>query len=65
MRKLLWMIVLFGIYVWIMTSGHEQMFFDRAKNFYAALVSWFDDAEVDFQVQEKKPTKRPRSRRWD
>jgi len=64
MRKLLWMIVLFGAYVWVMTSGHEQMVMEKGKLLFNAFVAWFDDAEVDFQVKQKETTKK-RSRRWD
>lgn len=65
MRKLLWMILLFGAYVWVMTSGHDRMILEQAKTAYSALVAWFDDAEVDFQVSQQKPKAKKRSRRWD
>lgn len=64
MRKLLWMILLFGVYVWLMTSGHDRMVMQQGKVVYQSLVSWFDDAEVDFQVKQKQKAKK-RSRRWD
>ncbi len=64
MRKLLWMALLFGIYIWAMTSGHDQMILEQGKNLYRALISWFDDAEIDFQVKQKEKGKK-RSRRWD
>lgn len=64
MRKLLWMILLFGVYVWAMTSGHDQMIMEKGKWAYQALVSWFDDAELDFQVKQKEK-ERKRHRRWD
>lgn len=65
MRKLLWMILMFGAYVWLMTSGHDRMVLDQGKNVYQALVSWFDDAEIDFQMKQKKEKAKKRSRRWD
>lgn len=68
MRKLLWMIFLFGAYMWMMTSGHDQMVIDQSKNLYRAVVAWFDDAEVDFQVsgaQKSKTKVKKRSRKWD
>lgn len=65
MRKLLWVIFLFGAYVWVMTSGHDQILIEQGKNLYNALVSWFDDAEVDFQVSQKTKKAKKRSRRWD
>lgn len=64
MTKLLWMIVFFGAYVWVMSSGNERLVIEQGKTIYNALVSWFDDADVDFQLKEKKQTKK-RSRRWD
>lgn len=60
------MIFLFGAYVWVMTSGHDKMVIEQGKSIYKALVAWFDDADVDFQVstsKSKKPKKR--TRRWD
>lgn len=64
MRRLLWTILFFGAYVWIMTSGHDRMLLEQGKNIYRALVSWLDDAEIDFQVEQKQKAKK-RSRRWD
>ncbi|HSX10601.1 MAG TPA: hypothetical protein VLF94_02655 [Chlamydiales bacterium] len=64
MRKVLWMVLLFAAYVWIMTSGHDRMVLDQGKAFYKALVSWFDDAEIDYQVKKEKKVKK-RNRRWD
>lgn len=64
MRKLLWMILLFGAYIWAMTSGHDRMIVDQGKNFYQAIVAWLDDADVDFQVKQKTKVKK-KSRRWD
>jgi hypothetical protein len=64
MRKLFWMIIFFGAYVWVMTSGNDRFVLEQGKNLYQALVAWFDDAEVDFQVQQKSKSKK-KSRRWD
>lgn len=63
MRKLFWMIFLFGAYIWVLSSGHEEFLFDQGRAIYRALVSWFDGAEVDFQV--KKTHHKKKSRRWD
>lgn len=68
MRRLLWMIFLFGAYMWLMTSGHDRMLFDQGKNIYQAIVAWLDDAEVDYQMQKHPKAKekaKKRSRRWD
>ncbi len=67
MRKLLWMIVFFCIYVWVVTSGREQMLLEHGKTIYQTLVAWFDDADVDFQTKPKKEKSKSKkkSRRWD
>jgi len=63
MRRLLWMILFFGAYVWVMTSGHDRFLYAQGRMICKAFVSWFDDAEVDFQLKKEKNKKR--SRRWD
>ena len=66
MRKLLWMIFLFGAYVWIMTSGNDRFVIEQGKNLYHAVIAWLDDADVDFQTsKQKSKTTKKRSRRWD
>ena len=66
MRKLLWMIFLFGAYVWVMTQGHDRLILEQGKNLYKAIALWLDDAEIDYQVQGQKTKKaKKRSRRWD
>ncbi len=60
------MIILFGAYVWVMTSGHDRQLMDYVRSAYDGLVAWFDDAEVDFQVKSQKPkANKKKSRRWD
>ncbi len=63
MRKILWMIMLIGGYIWLVTSGHDEFFLEQGKSVYKAVVAWFDDAQVDFQL--KKDTAKKKSRRWD
>ncbi len=65
MRKLLWAILLFGAYIWAMTSGNDQIIIEKGKNLYQGLVAWFDDAEVDFQVKPSKFKSKKKPRRWD
>lgn len=55
--------MLIGGYVWLITSGRDEFVLDQAKVVYQALVSWFDDAQVDFQL--KNDTNKKKSRRWD
>jgi hypothetical protein len=60
------MVFFFCAYVWLVTSGREQMVIEYGKTVYQALVAWFDDAEVDFQMNPKeKPSPKKKSRRWD
>ena len=62
------MIVLFGAYVWVMTSGNDRMVLQYGKSIYQAVVAWLDDAEIDYQVKPNKTKKavaKKRSRRWD
>lgn len=65
MRRLLWMILLLGAYLWAMTSGHDQMIIDQGKTIYNAVVAWLDDAEIDFQTKQKKTAPKKKTRRWD
>ena len=63
MRTLFWMIMLFGGYVWLVTSGHDEFVLNQGKVVYQAVVSWFDDAQVDFQLKNDKSKKK--SRKWN
>ena len=71
MRKLFWMMFLFAAYIWIVSSGREQFLLDQGRAVYQVIASWFDEADVDFQVkkssQKNAPQKAPKkkSRRWD
>lgn len=64
MRKLLWVIFFFVVYVWVMTSGRDHLIWEQGKTIYNAFVAWFDDAEIDYQIKKKQNVKK-RSRRWD
>ena len=63
MRKLLWMIMLLGGYVWLVTQGRDTFVLEQGKALYQAVVTWFDDAQLDFHLKKENPKKR--SRRWD
>ena len=65
MRRIFWTLLLFGAYIWSMTSGHDRTILNQGKNIYNALVAWFDDADVDFQVKQQKQKAKKKSRRWD
>jgi hypothetical protein len=63
MRKLLWMILCLGAYLWLVTSGHDEFVLRQGQAVYEAFISWFDDAEMDFQLKKEKVKKK--GRRWD
>lgn len=67
MRKLLWLCLFFGAYVWMVTTGNEQFVLERVKALYKIVTDWFEDADLDFHVQPKKISheKKVRPRRWD
>ena len=63
MKRLLWIILLFSAYVWLSTSGKSDLVLEKGKALYQTIVTWLEDAEIDFQVKTEKEKKR--SRRWD
>ena len=67
MRKLLWLCLFFGAYVWMVTTNNEQFVLERGKALYKMVCDWFEDADVDFHFKHKKIShqKKERSRRWD
>lgn len=66
MKKIFWIIILLGAYIWVVSTGHEQLVLDQSKRLYNVVAEWFSDADVDFQVQQKPiPAKKKRPRRWD
>lgn len=66
MKKAFWIILLLFAYIWVVSSGHEQFVLDQSKRVYQTLASWLEDADVDFQVQQKSdPVKKKRPRRWE
>ena len=67
MRKLLWVCLFIGAYVWMVTTSNEQFVLERGKALYKFVTDWFQDAEVDFHLKHKKLSqqKRERPRRWD
>ncbi len=50
MKALFWMILLIGGYVWVVTSGHDEFLLKQVKMVYEAVLTWFEDAEIDFQT---------------
>ena len=67
MRKILWLGLFFGGYVWMVTTGNEQFVLEKVRAMYNLISEWFEDADLDFQVKPKKVLhkKKERSRMWD
>ncbi|HLB52646.1 MAG TPA: hypothetical protein VJK48_02920 [Chlamydiales bacterium] len=66
MRPLTWLFFLFCLYIWVTLTGNEEMVIQRGKALYRIVVHWFEDAEIDFHLDDReKPKNKERSRRWD
>ncbi len=68
MKRIIWSALLISAYVWSTATGRDQFVYDQGKRLYHLLSAWFDDAEIDFQVEKAPSTtvqKKKRSRRWD
>ena len=63
MRRLFWLIIMVGAYLWVLTSGRDQFLVQKAKAVYEFVYNWIDDADADFQLKNTKSKKK--SRRWD
>ncbi len=62
MRRLIYIAILLAGYFWVVTSGRDQEVLEKGKWIYETVVSWFDDADVDFQLKPHKNKKQ--SRKW-
>lgn len=67
MRKLFWLCLFLGGYVWMILTGNEELVLERGRALYKLVAEWFEDADLDFQYKESKSknSKRSRARRWD
>lgn len=69
MKRIIWAALLISAYIWSTATGRDQFVFDQGKRLYHALSAWFDDAEIDFQVDKASSPapikKKKRPRRWD
>ncbi len=68
MKRLILAALLVCAYIWSTATGRDQFVLDQGKRLYQALTAWFDDAELDFQIDKPPPvpvTKKKRPRRWD
>lgn len=64
MRRLVWMFLFFGAYLWVITSGNDQILLEKGKAVYEAIVTWFDGADIDYQTKKTKQVLK-KHRRWD
>lgn len=66
MRRLFWLSLFFGGYVWMVATENEPFVLEKGKALYKMVSDWFLDAEVDFQIKKKEISKaKLRPRRWD
>lgn len=66
MRRLFWLIVLIGSYVWVVSTGREQFVLNQGMIVYEWIKQWISEAEFDFQIDSKEKTKyKKKVRRWD
>jgi hypothetical protein len=63
MRRLFWLILLLGGYLWILTSGHDDFVLEKTKAVYELVTNWVSSADADFHVKKDKP--RTRHNRWE
>jgi len=63
MRKIFWLVVLAGSYLWVLTSGHDDFLLDKGKSVYNTIAKWIEDSDADFQL--KNINSKKKSRRWD
>lgn len=63
MRRLFYMTLLLGAYLWVLTSGKDEFLLARGKALYETVSKWLDGADADFQLKDLNTKKK--SRRWD
>lgn len=62
MRKILWTVIFFLVYVYVTTSGKDQVILETGRSLYETISNWLDHAELDFHLK-KEPAKKTR-RSW-
>lgn len=60
MRRIFWLMILVGAYLWVLTSGNDEWITAKAKSFYETLVSWIDQSDRDFHLNKDKHKKKHR-----
>ena len=64
MKRIVWMVLFLGAYIWVVSSEHDQVLLEKGKALYEAIVKWFEGADVDYQVKKSKELVK-KHRRWD
>jgi len=66
MRKLFLISLLLGGYIWMKSSGNEEIVIEKCKLVYKMVINWFEDIDVDYHIQQKNPSRRKQDhpRRW-
>ncbi len=52
----------------MIVTGNEQLVLERTRALYNLVAHWLEDADIDFQLHNKKKSpkeKHLRPRRWD
>lgn len=62
MRRILWILIFIGAYIWLSTSGKSDWVLNAGKALYYSITDWLKDADIDFHLKAEKEKKR--SRRW-
>jgi hypothetical protein len=64
MKRIFWLAILVGSYIWVLTSGHDEYFLEKGKLVFSSCKAWLEQAETDLQIP-KKSKERKKIRRWD
>jgi hypothetical protein len=73
MRRLFWLLLILGGYVWVVTTGREAGLLRKGKALYRYVQEWLADAESDFQLEapvekwneSQEEAAKKKQRRWD
>ena len=65
MKKIFWIAVILFLYFWIVSPDRGQRVLEQGKHIFEEVLSWFDDSDIDFHVQQKPSENSKKSRNWD
>lgn len=57
--------MLIGGYVWLVTSGNDDILLNKGRMVARFVIDWFEDADVDFYGGSGSSKIKKKSRRWD